>query len=186
MKDPRIIKWLSVLVVIAGYVGVASSSALAADAQDKLPVESRASLLKKHGVGSHHLVSSKVGKLTKHARDGSCWRRQETWVGRSLAGKDLFKYWQTTRVCRREGKVFEVEVTNKGQQSLVSVWEKGDAATTQTQVAANKESGNGLAEFHFKLKIAGLTLTRSDVCILQKLGVRRGVYKSSNSCNVSG
>jgi hypothetical protein len=179
-------RWLATLAIVAGCVGIASSGASAASAKAGTQIADKAERpsaeKKATQIAQFRVWASKPSKV-QVTKDGSCWSLPVTGEAKNPFGAKLFRVWQTTRVCRKEGKVLYVEVSKTGQQILNSLlYEEAQPARTQITITNNKEFGHGLAHWRLQPRLA----PAKDVCLLQRLGVRRGVASKSSTCNVGG
>lgn len=179
-------KWLATLTIVAGCAGIASSSASAAStkqgAQTVNTAEGSNAEKKATQIAQFRVWASKPSKVHV-TKDGSCWSLKLVGEAKNHLGNKLFRAWQTTRVCRKQGKVLHVEVIKTGQETLNSLlYEQAHAPDTQVSITDNKEFGHGLAHWHFQPRLG----PSKDVCLLQRLGVRRGVASKSDTCNVDG
>ena len=122
--------------------------------------------------GAENLIAAYTG----------CWTRSQTNKRKALLGNTLYTYWQTTRVCARNGRVISVAVTNADGETSTPGWR-----IVRNPVKSHKSvgwEGRGLARYYFVLGAGGVDIQHPSDCIQLRLNADGRHYRPMSSCNL--
>jgi hypothetical protein len=109
-----------------------------------------------------------------------CWALHGTAGRKALFGNTLYTYWQTTRVCARNGRVTSVNVYDAGGETSTPGWRIDKPPTRRPQNVGWE--GRGIAEYHFVLG-GPWDIQRPTDCIQLRLNADGRHYRSMGSCD---
>jgi hypothetical protein len=122
--------------------------------------------------GAENLVAAYTG----------CWQRSKTSERKSILGNTLYTYWQTTRVCAKNGRVTSVAVTNAGGETSTPGWRIARPPTKSAKSVGWE--GRGLARYYFVLGAGGIDIQNPSDCIQQRLNANGRDHRAMTSCNL--
>jgi len=111
-----------------------------------------------------------------------CWELNQVGGRKSRLGNTLYTYWQTTRVCAKNGRVTSVAVTDADGETSTPGWRVAHAPTTKSKNV--RWEGRGLARYYFVLGAGGWDVGNPTDCIQQRLNGNGVHHLSSPSCNL--
>jgi len=110
-----------------------------------------------------------------------CWALHATGGRKAFFGNTLYTYWQSTRVCARNGRVTMVNVYDAGGETSTPGWHiKHPPTLTRRNVGWE---GRGKAEYHFVLSGPWDIQSPTD-CIQLRLNADGRHYRVMNSCDL--
>jgi hypothetical protein len=128
-------------------------------------------------------ISGEEAKAGEQAAAGSdCYGYNQTFKRKAALGNTLYTYWQSTHVCRRNGRITSVKVTNAGGETSTPGWriDKGPNVATKNV----GWEGRGNAQYHFVLGVGGWDIAHPTDCIQQRVNVNGHSHRSMPSCNL--
>lgn len=96
-----------------------------------------------------------------------CWGLHQKDEVTAPLGNTLYTYWQTTRVCARNGRVTSVSVTDAGGETKTPGWKIAHAPTKMKKNVGWE--GRGVAQYYFVLGTGGYDIQNPTECIQQRL-----------------
>lgn len=131
--------------------------------------------------GASTLSAPTQGASTLSAYSG-CWRWYQKAERKALLGNTLYTYWQTTRVCARNGQVTSVAVENADGETSTPGWRIAHNPTTSTKNVGWE--GRGLARYYFVLGAGGVDVQNPTDCIQQRLNGNGHDHRYLSSCSL--
>jgi hypothetical protein len=111
-----------------------------------------------------------------------CWALNQTYERKALLRNTLYTYWQTTKVCARNGRVTSVAVTNADGETSTPGWRI--ARDPRKSAKSVGWEGRGLARYYFVLGAGGIDVQQPSDCIQQRLNANGRDHRSMKSCNL--